>query len=380
MRSLMLGENEVSFSTAPISWAVASSALRSTSSVIGSKARAGRRHREHSTSSTPLACDAGAIARIEHRGRGHLLDHGRALDLVAGEQRLARQHLRLGPAAAPRRDRGPRRTRRRRREPAPRSAACARPARSVGSSGVSTLPMAVAPKPTISIGASGSAWPKRCAVGGVEIAGEARPRARRLDARRRSAARSSGRRSGPRRAPRPGACPRARRSASSRRWPASISRRAIASARSAVAGRVAEDVRLDQVVAQVGEQLAQRAQDARRRRHVHPRHVAARAPPACRASAPRRRTAPACTRADRGRARPRRRGCRARCWRAPRAGCRPRPPPRRCPSGRATWVSIAACAAAADRAAACRRAAFRPPSRPSTRLASEIVGRVPPRP
>ena len=44
MRSLMLGEKEVSFSTAPISWAVASSALRSTSSVIGSNARCGSRH------------------------------------------------------------------------------------------------------------------------------------------------------------------------------------------------------------------------------------------------------------------------------------------------------------------------------------------------
>ena len=40
MRSLMLGEKDVSFSTPPISWAVASSALRSTSSVIGSNARA----------------------------------------------------------------------------------------------------------------------------------------------------------------------------------------------------------------------------------------------------------------------------------------------------------------------------------------------------
>jgi hypothetical protein len=40
MRSLMLGENEVSLSTAPISCAVASSALRSTSSVTGSNAAA----------------------------------------------------------------------------------------------------------------------------------------------------------------------------------------------------------------------------------------------------------------------------------------------------------------------------------------------------
>ncbi len=40
MRSLMLGENEVSFKTAPISCAVASSALRKTSSVTGSNVSA----------------------------------------------------------------------------------------------------------------------------------------------------------------------------------------------------------------------------------------------------------------------------------------------------------------------------------------------------
>jgi hypothetical protein len=37
---LDVGRKDVSFSTPPISWAVASSALRSTSSVIGSNARA----------------------------------------------------------------------------------------------------------------------------------------------------------------------------------------------------------------------------------------------------------------------------------------------------------------------------------------------------
>ena len=88
MRSLMLGENEVSFSTPPISCAVASSALRSTSSVIGSNVCVGGRG-----SSSPalhqqraVGVNAGAIAGIEHRGRRQLLDHGRSFDDVVGEQ------------------------------------------------------------------------------------------------------------------------------------------------------------------------------------------------------------------------------------------------------------------------------------------------------
>ena len=100
----------------------------------------------------------GTIARIEHRGGGYLFDHGRPGNLVARQQLVARQHLGDGPTTgiagiAPLEE-----------HPAacrsvPLSAVRGLPAASVGNAGVSTLPIAVAPKPTISMGASGSAWP-----------------------------------------------------------------------------------------------------------------------------------------------------------------------------------------------------------------------------
>ena len=123
--------------------------------------------------------DAGAIAGVEDRGRGHLLDHRRSLDHVVRKQLVAREYAGRDPASGlagriafeehvPRR--GVRLGGRGRR-----------PAASAGSSGVSTLPMAVAPKPTISIGASGSAWPNRVAVGGMEVGCQRASRRRHRD-------------------------------------------------------------------------------------------------------------------------------------------------------------------------------------------------------
>ena len=181
MRSLMLGENEVSFSTRAHLLGRGLERVAQHLERDRIERASGCRHGAHSTSSTPLACTRGAIARIEHRGRRHLLDDGRAL------RSRCRRAASRAPAPAPRPSRraspGSRPSKNTRRLPSLRlrRRRGARPARSVGSSGVSTLPMAVAPKPTISIGASGSAWPKRCAVGGVEVVGEAPPRARRPD-------------------------------------------------------------------------------------------------------------------------------------------------------------------------------------------------------
>ena len=153
MRSLMLGENEVNFSTPPISCAVASSALRSTSSAIGSNALLG--------SSWPalhdqraVGMDAGAIAGIKDRGCGYFFDHRRALDHVVSEQLLALE-ICSGRPSAPSPIAIPSRK-------SPRGAAtprlgASRSRASVGNSGASTLPMAVAANPTISIGASVSA-------------------------------------------------------------------------------------------------------------------------------------------------------------------------------------------------------------------------------
>jgi hypothetical protein len=56
MRSLMLGEKDVSLSTPPISWRVASSALRKHLERDRIEREPVSRHEGHSTSSTPLAC------------------------------------------------------------------------------------------------------------------------------------------------------------------------------------------------------------------------------------------------------------------------------------------------------------------------------------
>src|SRR5690606_479688 len=96
MRSLMFGENEVIFRTVPISWAVASRALRSTSSVTGSNVLMIQLHNQ-----ATLRLHGSDITGIQGDGGRDFLDDGRPCNDVAREQGFAAPDGRLDvlPAA-----------------------------------------------------------------------------------------------------------------------------------------------------------------------------------------------------------------------------------------------------------------------------------------